>query len=187
MNSNPDELPPAFRKAMESPGLRHPANCPCKECKPSLLKQFSAIIEGDANLSRAPEAKQTIASNRTKGDAATSLAGGDCSCPIPKRKPMHVKRREKDDQDEIEAFCKLRGWPCYRSRMDRAHTMPVGTPDFLICIGGIFVAIECKLPGNNPTPKQLDHIRCLQENRARARIIYSSKEAIDWLIEISKI
>ena len=45
------------------------------------------------------------------------------------------------------------------------YTMPVtggygnsGVPDFIICIGGLFYAIECKANGNKPTALQLKHI-----------------------------
>lgn len=34
-----------------------------------------------------------------------------------------------------------------------------GTPDLLICLGGRFVAIELKQPGNKPTPRQLNKLR----------------------------
>lgn len=45
------------------------------------------------------------------------------------------------------------------------YAMPMGTgfgnsgvPDFLICKGGLFYAIECKANGNKPTALQMKHL-----------------------------
>jgi len=51
------------------------------------------------------------------------------------------------------------------NEMGAYYAMPMGTgfgnsgvPDFLICIGGLFYAIECKANGNKPTALQLKHL-----------------------------
>lgn len=60
-----------------------------------------------------------------------------------------VKKRVKQILAEIGAY----------------YAMPIGTgfgnagvPDFLICKGGLFYAIECKANGNKPTALQLKHL-----------------------------
>lgn len=96
-------------------------------------------------------------------------------------------KSEKEMQATIEAFCRQKGWPCYRSRMDRKSTMPVGTPDFLICINGRFVALECKQPPNRPTEEQSREIVSINLNDGTAIICESSAEAIDTLISINRL
>lgn len=58
------------------------------------------------------------------------------------------------------------------------YSMPVtsgygnsGTPDFLVCYRGRFVAIECKANGGKPTALQLKHIKDIQECGGIAMIV----------------
>lgn len=50
------------------------------------------------------------------------------------------------------------------------YVMPVtggygnsGAPDFLVCVRGRFVGIECKAKGNTPTPLQEKNLRRIEE------------------------
>lgn len=62
---------------------------------------------------------------------------------------------ESDLQDDIESECKRRGWLPLRSRMDRATTMPVGCPDFIILAeGGRLLLVEAKARNGKPTAEQ---------------------------------
>ena len=75
---------------------------------------------------------------------------------------------EQDLVNQILDYLKLRGVWAIRvnsggRQVDGANGKayfikfaPPGTPDILACAGGCFVGIECKLPGNEPTPKQLE-------------------------------
>lgn len=92
---------------------------------------------------------------------------------------------EKEMQETIEAFCRQKGWPCYRSRMDRKTTMPAGTPDFMICLNGRFVAIECKQPPNKCTDAQKRALNLIGANGGAWRVSTCSKDAIDFLISLS--
>jgi hypothetical protein len=56
-------------------------------------------------------------------------------------------KSEKDLQNLIEAYFRLRGIVAFRSRMDKKTRMRLGTPDFLLALRGEPVAIEAKLPG----------------------------------------
>jgi Holliday junction resolvase len=49
--------------------------------------------------------------------------------------------------------------------------MSSGQPDLIACLGGHFIAIECKQPGNKPTPQQL--LRLAEWRRAGAVAFWS--------------
>ncbi len=64
------------------------------------------------------------------------------------------------------------------NEMGAYYAMPMGTgfgnsgvPDFLICIGGLFYAIECKANGNKPTALQLKHIDDIRKAGGIALVI----------------
>lgn len=61
---------------------------------------------------------------------------------------------ERDLQNLIESYFRLRGVFAIRSRMDKKTTTPVGTPDFMLALDGEAIAIEAKLPGEELTPEQ---------------------------------
>ena len=61
---------------------------------------------------------------------------------------------ERDLQNLIESYFRLRGVFAIRSRMDKKTTTPVGTPDFMLALDGEAIAIEAKLPGEKLTPEQ---------------------------------
>jgi Holliday junction resolvase len=62
--------------------------------------------------------------------------------------------------------------------MGAYYAMPVtggygnsGVPDFLICKGGLFYAIECKANGNKPTALQLKHLDDIRKAGGIALVI----------------
>lgn len=64
------------------------------------------------------------------------------------------------------------------NEMGAYYAMPMGTgfgnsgvPDFLICIEGLFYAIECKANGNKPTALQLKHIDDIRKAGGIALVI----------------
>ena len=63
-------------------------------------------------------------------------------------------KREKELQNQIENFLRLRGITFIRSAMHRKTSNTVGCPDFLFAVVGRAVALECKLPGQKPTEDQ---------------------------------
>jgi hypothetical protein len=63
--------------------------------------------------------------------------------------------RESELQDDIESECRRRGWLAFRSRMDRATTMPIGFPDFVIMAeSGRTIWIEAKSRKGKVRPEQ---------------------------------
>ena len=219
---DPSTLPNSARRAMERKGLRHPANCPCRECwlgdtsKQPTRNEVKTCAE---NVAATSARTQNVPTTDAMPAASNALAGSD---PQAKRECLHQfttflpkaggiqvcdrcgakldlgfaapKKKtsrsngERALQDEIESFCRVKGWPCYRSRMDRKTSMPVGTPDFLICVPnqrneGLFVAIECKVPPKKATDEQMRHLGAILRAGGRAMLVTSSKQAIDFLIE----
>jgi hypothetical protein len=117
----------------------------------------------------------------------TEIRKGDAE-----HKAKHDRKGERAIHDEIEAYLRLREWYYVHSRMDRATTCAVGTPDFIVLMParnrpGLFVAIECKLPGNKPTADQDEHLKRILRGGGFSKVCYSSKEAIDWLLELEKL
>ena len=62
--------------------------------------------------------------------------------------------------------------------MGAYYTMPIGTgfgnagvPDFIACIRGRFIGIECKANGNKPTALQLKNLADIEAAGGRALII----------------
>jgi pantoate kinase len=77
--------------------------------------------------------------------------------------------------------------------MGAYYAMPIGTgygnsgvPDFLICIGGRFVAVEAKAGSNKPTALQEAHMEKIRQARGTALVINESnlhtlKETLSWM------
>ena len=63
-------------------------------------------------------------------------------------------KREKDLQWSIVSWLRLRGFTVLWSRTDRKFTGTVGWPDITLSIKGRATALECKLPGQQPTQDQ---------------------------------
>ncbi len=49
----------------------------------------------------------------------------------------------------------------------------VGIPDLLVCYRGRFIGIEVKMPGEEPTPKQLAVLRRIERAGGIALVAYS--------------
>lgn len=102
---------------------------------------------------------------------------------------------EKDMQDTIKAWLDLQGWYYIWQRMDKRARLKTGTPDFIICMpyrdengvhrpyfdDGHFVAIECKMPGNIPTPEQTSALHDIERCGGRIMIAESAQQALEWL------
>lgn len=60
----------------------------------------------------------------------------------------------------------------------------LGNPDLILCIGGLFVGIECKLPGERPTTIQSVRLREIRQAGGRSYVVDDfeiGKLLIDWL------
>ena len=93
---------------------------------------------------------------------------------------------EREIQDGIAAECKRRGWYVVRSRMDRATTNGVGTPD-LIVFGdrGRVWPIEVKRPGRKCTTEQLAVAAWLRKLRHWWHVVESLDQFL-WVVRENK-
>ena len=84
---------------------------------------------------------------------------------------------ESKVKDKIKAICKERG---------AYYTMPVmtgmasnGTPDFLICYKGSFIAVEAKAGKGEPTKLQLVRLREILKAGGSPMVI--NEDTVNWL------
>lgn len=176
------ELPPAIQRAME----RDPAY----QC----LHQWRPWRNGKRECRLCLKMEDPHGSNIKRLAEDPVAMAQFCAPAHTAGKPIRnrASKGERAIHDEIEQFLRLRGWYYVHSRMDKPTTCAVGTPDFIVCMPdrngcGIFVAIECKLPGEKTSTDQEEHIERIIDNDGEARVCYSSKEAIDWLLELEKL
>lgn len=88
--------------------------------------------------------------------------------------------RECDLHDDIEAYCKGRGWYYVHSRMDRPTTTALGVKDFIIAMPkGITGWVEVKIKGRKPTPAQMGVDMILERLGHNHAIIYSFDEFLE--------
>jgi len=75
------------------------------------------------------------------------------------------------------------------------YVMPVpsglghaGIPDFLLCLKGRFVGIECKANGNKPTALQTHHLESIRNAGGEAIVVDETNydELHSWLHFVSK-
>jgi hypothetical protein len=83
---------------------------------------------------------------------------------------------ERQLQNQIHSWLRLKGITAIRSRMDRKTSNNKGTPDFLFAIGGRAVAIECKMRGLHPTIEQQKMLVALENDGWRVAVIHSLDE-----------
>ena len=63
----------------------------------------------------------------------------------------------------------------------------VGSSDILgVLPEGRFLAVECKRPGNRPTPAQDDFLKQVREKGGLALVVYEAQELNEWLQGYSK-
>jgi hypothetical protein len=92
--------------------------------------------------------------------------------PFPSETALH-KACQKRVREEWGGECvKIHGTAAQRA----------GTPDLLICLGGRFVACECKQPGKKPTPLQMKRLRDWQAAGAIAGWVTTEVELDELLV-----
>lgn len=84
--------------------------------------------------------------------------------------------------EEIEAYCKSKGWYYVHSRTDKASTCGVGTPDFVIVTERGTFWIEAKAKGKKATTEQLAAIVWINRIQPRrATVVWSMQEMVDFI------
>jgi hypothetical protein len=82
-------------------------------------------------------------------------------------------RSERELQNQMENWFRLNGIPAFRQRMDKKSNMPKGTPDFLCCVDGWFVAFEVKIGSNTTTLEQMNCLASINHAKGCARVVFS--------------
>lgn len=95
-------------------------------------------------------------------------------------------RSEKELQDQIEQFLRMRGvkW-IVRSRMDRKTTNQKGNPDFLFVYHGTPMAWEAKLPGESLRVEQHQAAVNMLQDGWHWRVITDLSEAKETLDDLN--
>lgn len=75
----------------------------------------------------------------------------------------------------------------YLDDMGAYYSMPVtsgygnsGAPDFLVCLQGRFIGIECKANGNKPTPLQDKNLRDIEKAGGHSLVVDETN--VDFLL-----
>ncbi len=83
------------------------------------------------------------------------------------------KKREKDLQEQITNWLRLRNITVIRSATHRKTSNNMGCPDLIFCVRGKAVAFEVKLPGRKPTPEQEKFLAALSADGWHIAVIHS--------------
>lgn len=91
-------------------------------------------------------------------------------------------KSEAEIQQEIAGWLRGLGLECYfvRSRMDRATTNAVGTPDFIGWRKGRPFALEVKKPGCKETVEQAGELMRGQLAGGKSAVVHSLAEAVEF-------
>ena len=82
--------------------------------------------------------------------------------------------------EQIEDYCRSKGWLYVHSRTDKASTNQIGTCDFIIAAdNGKTYWIEAKRKGGKPTSTQLGMIAWLKKLGHTACIVWSFEDFLD--------
>ena len=71
---------------------------------------------------------------------------------------------ERKLQDLVRNYVNLNRLAGFGSRMDKRTTRKKGEPDFLLCVNGKFMAVECKAGTMMPTDEQWKELNLITDN-----------------------
>ncbi len=95
------------------------------------------------------------------------------------------ERNERAFQRQISDYLRMKGVNfVFNARMDCKTSNPVGTPDFLFCFRGCFIAIEAKQPGTYPTKEQADVLKAIEKDGGRVSVVRTLHEVVELLRDI---
>ena len=87
--------------------------------------------------------------------------------------------RERDLHDQIDAYCRERGYLVCHSRMDAPSTVAVGFPDFVVFLPGARSCfLEAKARGGKATTKQLAKLAHARKLGFVAEIVDNIEDAV---------
>ncbi len=86
------------------------------------------------------------------------------------RAPKVLQKRERSVKQQVNELIKPYGDEIWRY-MAPASRFGMPALDFLLCVGGKFVAVETKRPGKKPTPRQWETIKALRVAGATVLVV----------------
>ena len=90
--------------------------------------------------------------------------------------------RERDLHDDIEGYCRSRGYLYRHDRMDTPTTGQVGWPDFTIFMPHRrCVLLECKAKGKKPTKEQMATLAHAANFGFVAKVVDNYADAVRWI------
>lgn len=88
-------------------------------------------------------------------------------------------KAEKELHRQIEQFLRMKGVRAIvHSRMDRKTSQAKGVPDFLFCVSGHPMAVECKVGDNKLTPEQMRWIEDMHADGWETALVTSLEQFI---------
>lgn len=96
-------------------------------------------------------------------------------------KEAYEAKNEKELQEQIVAWLDIERIYYVRPRMDKRTTVRHGTPDFIVAVSGIFLAIECKTSTGRVSSDQDREIQAIKESGGRtliARTLYAVQQEV---------
>jgi hypothetical protein len=112
---------------------------------------------------------------------------GKAGLTMPELSQKAAVKREKELQQTCASMLRLRDIWFSASRMDKKATNTKGTPDFLMCMRGKFIAIEFKRPGEKPSEEQIKAIEAIERNGGIVRIVTSERDFVEFMQEVESI
>jgi hypothetical protein len=94
-----------------------------------------------------------------------------------------VRRAERVEHNILANWLRLHDLWFWHARTDRRARSTVGTPDFLIIVGGACLPIELKVGGNTLSPAQVEVKDHLERTGTTVRVVKSAAEAIECVRE----
>jgi hypothetical protein len=110
---------------------------------------------------------------------------GKAAMTVPEIEAQNAIKLERQLQDGIAGYLRLKGVTFGQSRMDRRTTYTVGWPDFTFVVNGRACFLEAKLPGEQPTDKQVEIMAGLEKAGAFVRVVHSLAAAVSAFHEVS--
>ena len=94
--------------------------------------------------------------------------------PISQEKARQRWRtgQEKELQKLVWSWLNLHHYPIFGARMDKRTRNTLGQPDFITCVQGQFLAIECKADGQTLSPEQTKQCSLIMTNHGTVCVAF---------------
>jgi hypothetical protein len=111
---------------------------------------------------------------------------GKAAMTIPEIEAKNAAKLERELQEGIAGYLRLKQVVFGQSRMDRRSSYTVGWPDFAFVVNGRACFLEVKRPGEKPTKEQQEIMAGLEQAGAFVRVVHSVAAAIEAYKEVSE-